>query len=58
MNLFFRLDCGTNCIAKRFVGGKQVPGRWVCGKLNGSEAVVKFSLRPGSASGQALAVRL
>ena len=42
--------------ADSFIGGMQVPDWWVSGKLNGSEAIVKFSLRPGSANGQALVV--
>jgi len=35
-----------------------VPAWWVCGKLNGSGAVVKFSLRPGATNRQALAAGL
>ena len=40
------------------MGGKQVPGWWVCGNLNGSGAGVKFSLRPDTPNRQALAAGL
>ena len=45
-------------IKRVLMGGKQVPGWWVCGKLNGSGAGVKFSLRPDTPNRQALAAGL